>query len=52
MDGIEKWARGGAKMVIAALLLLVGFASGYGVREVISQRRRAAVRKRQLEEEA
>jgi hypothetical protein len=33
-------------MVGASIMLLVGFASGYGVRELISRRRHAAARKR------
>jgi hypothetical protein len=36
-------------MFVAILLLLVGFALGYGVRELVSRRRRAAERKRYYE---
>jgi hypothetical protein len=39
-------------MATAAVLLLVGFAGGYGVRDLVSRRRRAAVRRRYLEEQA
>ena len=36
-------------MFVAILLLLVGFALGYGVRELVSRRRGAAERKRYYE---
>jgi hypothetical protein len=44
---------GGLFMVIAAaLLLLAGFAGGYGVRELVSRRRWAAAERRYLERQA
>ena len=42
----------GVFMVIAAVFLFVGFAGGYGVRELVSHRRRAAERRRYLERQA
>jgi hypothetical protein len=44
--------RGGALMATAAVLLLVGFVGGYGVRELVSRRRWAAAKKRHLEKQA
>ena len=39
-------------LIAAALLLLVGFAGGYGVRELVSRRRRAAAERRYFERQA
>ena len=38
--------------IAAPLLLLVGFAGGYGVRELVSRRRRAAAERRYLDRQA
>src|SRR5450631_2654198 len=39
-------------ITLAALLLLAGFAGGYGVREIVSRRRRAAEKRGYLERKA
>ena len=39
-------------LIAAAVLLCVGFAGGYGVRELVSRRRRAAAKTRYLERQA
>ena len=41
--------RGGAMMATSVVLMLVGFAGGYGVRELVSRRRRAAAKRQHLE---
>ena len=42
----------GVFMVIAAVFLFVGFAGGYGVRELMSRRRRAVARRGHVERRA
>jgi hypothetical protein len=39
-------------ITLAALLLFTGFAGGYGVREIVSRRRRAAEKRGYLERKA
>jgi hypothetical protein len=57
LHGVSKWLQferssSGAPMLLADLvLLLVGFAAGYGVREFVSRRRRAESRRKYHERE-